>query len=139
MFRALRLDKLIYQALETTLRNLLLERWDQVPALRMISQSSEELRSRAEALCLRLDGVLTQIVEGSSLIGGGATPEQPLPSWLVAVRCEDVMEAERRCRMSDPPVVARIENDLLLFDLRTVFPWEEDELARIVREACARR
>ena len=139
MFRALRLDKLIYQALETTLRNLLLERWDQVPALRMISQSSEELRARAEALCLRLDGVLTQIVEGSSLIGGGATPEQPLPSWLVAVRCEDVMEAERRCRMSDPPVVARIENDLLLFDLRTVFPWEEDELARIVREACARR
>ncbi len=42
MFRALRLDKLIYQALETTLRNLVLERWDQVPALRMISQSSEE-------------------------------------------------------------------------------------------------
>jgi L-seryl-tRNA(Ser) seleniumtransferase len=45
MFRALRLDKVIYQALETTLRNLLLERWDQIPALRMISQSSEELRA----------------------------------------------------------------------------------------------
>ena len=42
MFRALRLDKLIYQALETTLRNLLLERWDQIPALRMISQSTQE-------------------------------------------------------------------------------------------------
>ena len=44
MFRALRLDKLIYQALETTLRNLLLERWDRIPALRMISFSMEELR-----------------------------------------------------------------------------------------------
>ena len=48
MFRALRLDKLIYQALETTLRNLVLERWDQIPALRMISQSSGELRARSE-------------------------------------------------------------------------------------------
>jgi len=138
MFRALRLDKLIYQALETTLRNLLLDRWDQIPALRMISQSGEELRSRAEKLCLRLDGVLTQVIEGSSLIGGGATPEQPLSSWLVAVRCEDVVQAEWRCRMSDPPVVARIENDLLLFDLRTVFPWEEDDLARTIRQACVR-
>jgi L-seryl-tRNA(Ser) seleniumtransferase len=138
MFRALRLDKLIYQALETTLRNLLLERWDQIPALRMISQSGEELRSRAEKLCLRLDGVLTQVIEGSSLIGGGATPEQPLSSWLVAVRCEDVVQAEGRCRMSDPPVVARIENDLLLFDLRTVFPWEEEDLARAIRQACVR-
>ena len=56
MFRALRLDKLIYQALETTLRNLVLERWDQIPALRMIAQSSEQLRARAEHFLRRLDG-----------------------------------------------------------------------------------
>jgi L-seryl-tRNA(Ser) seleniumtransferase len=54
MFRALRLDKLIYQALEATLRNLLLERWDQIPALMMISQSTQELRTRAEAFAQRL-------------------------------------------------------------------------------------
>ncbi|HEV2689564.1 MAG TPA: L-seryl-tRNA(Sec) selenium transferase [Bryobacteraceae bacterium] len=137
MFRALRLDKLIYQALETTLRNLLLERWNQIPALQMISFSSEELRARAERLAARLDGIRTSVLEGSSLIGGGATPEQPLPSWLVAVECSDVVEAERRCRLSDPPVVARIEDDRLLFDLRTVFAWEEDELARIIRQSCA--
>src|SRR5205807_5641127 len=46
MFRALRLDKLIYQALETTLRNLLLERWDQIPALRMIAQTADQLKQR---------------------------------------------------------------------------------------------
>ena len=57
MFRALRLDKLIYQALETTLRNLVLERWDQIPALRMISQSSEQLRARSENM-LRPSGWL---------------------------------------------------------------------------------
>jgi L-seryl-tRNA(Ser) seleniumtransferase len=137
MFRALRLDKLIYQALETTLRNILLERWDQVPALRMISQSPEQLRTRAEAFARRLSGIGTEILEGSSLIGGGATPEQPLPSWLVAVKCPDVVETERRCRFGDPPVVARIENDRLLFDLRTVFPSEEEELARVILQACS--
>jgi L-seryl-tRNA(Ser) seleniumtransferase len=137
MFRALRLDKLIYQALETTLRNLLLERWDQIPALRMISQSTHELRTRAEAFAQRLRAVRTEILEGSSLIGGGATPEQPLASWLVAVQCADVVEAERQCRLSDPPVIARIVDDRLLFDLRTVFPSEEEELARVILQACS--
>jgi len=137
MFRALRLDKLIYQALETTLRNLLLERWDRVPTLAMIRLSSEELRARAQKLAAALDGVRTEIVEGSSLIGGGAMPEQPLPGWLVAVDCADVVAVEHRLRLSDPPVVARIEDGRLLFDLRTVFSWEEEELARIVRESCA--
>ena len=137
MFRALRLDKLIYQALETTLRNLLLERWDQIPALRMISQSSQELRIRAEAFVPRLSGIRSEIVEGSSLIGGGATPEQPLASWLIAVQCVDVVEAERRCRLSDPPVIARIEDNRLLLDLRTVFASEEDELARAILQACS--
>jgi L-seryl-tRNA(Ser) seleniumtransferase len=136
MFRALRLDKLIYQALETTLRNLLLERWDQIPALRMIAQSSEQLRTRAEAFAQRLASVRTEILEGSSLIGGGATPEQPLESWLVAIHCADVVRTERRCRLSDPPVIARIENDRLLLDLRTVFPSEEDALAGVILEAC---
>ena len=137
MFRTLRLDKLIYQALETTLRNLLLERWDQIPALRMISRSAQELRTRAESFAQRLPALRTEILEGKSLIGGGATPEQPLASWLVAVQCADVVEAERRCRLSDPPVIARIEDDKLLLDLRTVFPSEEEDLARVVLQACS--
>jgi L-seryl-tRNA(Ser) seleniumtransferase len=136
MFRALRLDKLIYQALETTLRNLLLERWDQIPALRMISFSTEELRTRVQNFAVSLDGVPSQILEGSSLIGGGSTPEQPLRTWLMVVECADVVDAERRLRLNDPPVIARIENGRLLFDLRTVFPAEEAELARAILQSC---
>ena len=137
MFRALRLDKLIYQALETTLRNLLLERWDQIPALAMISTSAEDLRARAQRVAAMLDGVRSEVVEGNSLIGGGSTPEQPLPGWLIALHSADAVESERRCRMADPAVVARIEDGKLLFDLRTVFPWEEADLVRVVRKACA--
>jgi L-seryl-tRNA(Ser) seleniumtransferase len=128
---------LIYQALETTLRNLVLERWDQIPALRMISQSSEELQTRSKKVCGRLDGLRASVREGSSVIGGGSTPGQPLQSWLVAIDCADVVEAERCCRLSDPPVVARIEEDRLLVDLRTISANEEDDLARVIRAACA--
>src|SRR5579862_5406738 len=137
MFRALRLDKLIYQALETTLRLLVLERYEQIPALRMISQSGAQLRVRAERMLGRLDGLRASLMEGSSMIGGGATPEQPLASWLVAIHCGNVNEAERRCREGDPPVVARIEDERLLLDLRTVFETEEEDLARVVRAATA--
>ncbi len=137
MFRVLRLDKLIYQALETTLRNLVLERWDQIPALRMISQSSDELLARTEAFALHLNGLGIEILAGHSLIGGGATPEQPLAGWQLAIECANVVEAERRFRLSDPAVVARIENGKLFVDLRTVFPSEEANLARVIREACS--
>jgi L-seryl-tRNA(Ser) seleniumtransferase len=138
MFRALRLDKLIYQALEITLRNLLLERWDQIPALRMISYSSDELRERAERFVARLKDARVEIVEGSSLIGGGSTPEQPLKSWLIAVECGDAADAERRLRLGNPPVVARIGEGRLLFDLRTVFSEEESALAETILAANGR-
>ena len=71
------------------------------------------------------------MIEGSSVIGGGSTPQQPLRSWLIAIDCADVVEAERCCRLGDPPVVARIEDGRLLLDLRTVFEQEEDDLARV--------
>ncbi|HLG97507.1 MAG TPA: L-seryl-tRNA(Sec) selenium transferase [Bryobacteraceae bacterium] len=136
MFRALRLDKLIYQVLETTLRNLVLERWMEIPALAMIMTPPDRLRARAERFAARLDGLLARLVDGQSLVGGGATPEQPLPACLIAIECDDVVQAERRCRAAEPPVVIRIEDDRLLLDLRTVFPGEEDDLARVIRHAC---
>jgi L-seryl-tRNA(Ser) seleniumtransferase len=129
MFRALRLDKMIYQALESTLRNLLLERWDRIPALAMLRQTADEVRERAAALLGRLN-LKAELTPGASVIGGGATPEQSIPTWLIAIESADVVELEQRLRRNDPPVVARIENDRLIFDLRTVFPDEEGELVQ---------
>jgi L-seryl-tRNA(Ser) seleniumtransferase len=136
LFRALRLDKIIYQALSDTLRHLLLERWDCVPALAMIRQSADGIRARAEAMAAHLPGA--DVVEGSSVIGGGATPEQSIPTWVIAIACKDVVEAERRLRAGDPPVVARIEDGRLVLDLRTVFEEEESELRRAL-DTCLRQ
>jgi L-seryl-tRNA(Ser) seleniumtransferase len=127
MFRALRLDKMIYQALEATLRNLLLERWDMVPALAMIRQTADEVRARAQALLQRV-AFEAELIPGASVIGGGATPQQSIPTWLIAIACPDVAAAERRLRTGNPPVIALIEDDRLILDLRTVFRDEEEEL-----------
>ena len=135
MFRALRLDKTIYQILEVTLRNLLLEKWDQVPALRMIRLGAGEIRARADALARSLTGLAATVIEGSSVIGGGSTPERSLPTYLIAIECDDVVALERRLRGGDPPVVARIEDQRLLLDLRTVLPEEEPLLLQALFSA----
>jgi L-seryl-tRNA(Ser) seleniumtransferase len=128
MFRALRLDKIIYQALETTLRALLLEDWDAIPALGMIRQTADQVRARAEALLARYS-IRAELVPGKSVIGGGATPEQSIPTWLIGICCDDLTAAEKRLRENTPPVIARIEHDRLVLDLRTVFAEEEAQLA----------
>lgn len=129
MFRALRLDKLILQSMETTLRHLLLEQWDQLPALRMIRTSAEEIRGRAGFLAAGIPGAT--VIPGESVIGGGSTPERTLPTYLIAIANPKL---EPRLRRSDPPIVARVDQGLLLIDLRTVAPEEEEHIARALRE-----
>jgi len=130
MFRALRLDKLIYQALENTLRALLFEQWERIPALAMIRMSAEQIRERAERLVAALPSLRARVEPGQSVIGGGSTPAQSIPTWLIVIEPEDVIAAEKRLRSGDPPVIARIEDDRILVDLRTVFAEEEEQLRR---------
>lgn len=125
LFRALRQDKLFYAAIETTLRHILLGEYDCVPSLRMIRMTPDEIRVRAEALAKRISRKI-RLVEGESVIGGGATPEQTMPTWLIVIEDRDAVAEERRLRANDPPIIARIEQDRVVLDLRTVFPEEED-------------
>ena len=135
MFRAFRLDKLVLAALETTLRHTLLEQWDQIPALRMISLTAESIRLRAAALLHTLQGIDGEIVAGKSVIGGGSTPAQSIPTYLLAIRTPGLARVETGLRRNSPPVVARIEADRLLIDLRTVDPAEEPALAAALQAA----
>jgi len=137
LFRALRLDKLIYQALAGTLRHLLMERWEAIPALAMIRQTADELRARTERLAANVPGLPAEIVPGYSVIGGGATPEQTIPTWLIAISWADLTRLELCLRSANPPVVARIEDNRLVLDLRTVLPEEEEELTTVLRTVTA--
>jgi L-seryl-tRNA(Ser) seleniumtransferase len=131
MYRALRLDKLAVASLETTLRNLLLERWDRLPSARMIRQPATEIRLRAERLIAAIGGrFAAELIPGESVIGGGSTPEQRLPTWLIAI--DDGLAMERKLRAATPPVIARMEKERLLLDLRTVGPEEEPDLVKVL-------
>ena len=132
MFRALRCDKLVYAAMESALRHTLFCQWEQIPALRMISLTTERLRERAEAFAEALGDA--DVHSGKSVIGGGSTPDQALPTWLVTLGGH-VVEIERELRNGDPAVVARIEDGRLVLDLRTVFEEEEPQLLEAVRRA----
>jgi L-seryl-tRNA(Ser) seleniumtransferase len=128
MFRALRLDKMMCQALESTLRAFVLEDWDRLPALRMIRMSAEEIGERAERL---VPGA--EIVPGESVIGGGSTPDRSIPTFLISLP-----EMERELRANDPPVISRVAGGRTLIDLRTVFPQEEPEL-KLALDTCLQK
>jgi L-seryl-tRNA(Ser) seleniumtransferase len=129
LFRALRQDKLLTQAMEPALRHILLGELDAIPALRMIRMSAEDIKKRADRLAGRIPGAFVE--QGESLVGGGSTPDLKLPTWLVVVNT-----CERRLRANNPPIVARVEHDRVLLDLRTVFPEEEDAVVQALSESC---
>ena len=131
MFRALRVDKLITAALESTLRDVLLENWRNIPSMQMLTLSAGEIQGRAESFAGRIAGL--EVIEGRSLVGGGSTPNQSLPTSLV--RVPGVHDS--RLRRHSPPVIARIEDGCTLIDLRTVFPDEEEIVVGALEKAIA--
>ena len=136
LFRALRVDKLTYAALEATLLAYVKRDHDAIPALRMMRLSKEEIGNRAEALRARFDPSQWRVamVEGESIIGGGAAPSAVLPTRLLALSCKGLSAEElaARLRTSDPPVIARVEDGRVLLDLRTVFPEQDGAIADVV-------
>ena len=137
LMRAFRVDKMTYAALEATLQEYLAGRAAAtVPVARMIATTADQIGARADAMASRLRGagLTVEIVDGVSTIGGGSAPGSALPTRLLALgRTGDTPDAlEARLRRLDPPVIARIEHDRLVLDLRTVLLEEDDELARLL-------
>jgi L-seryl-tRNA(Ser) seleniumtransferase len=134
MYRALRLDKLAVQALSDSLRALVVGDYLSLPGLRMLMLPLSKIEARARAMAARVSGAT--VIEGESVLGGGSTPDQSIPTWLIAIS-GSARRLEKQLRASNPAVVARIEKDQLLIDLRTVLP-EDDETLAAMLEAYAR-
>ncbi len=135
LFRALRVDKLTIAALETTVSLYLQGKTQAIPALGMMQLSSEAIRRRAACLAERLSAhaqFSVRVQDGESVIGGGSTPAQSLPTALLALTHtrHSAQELENLLRQNAPPVIARVEQDTLLIDLRTVFEDQDKELLR---------
>ena len=134
--RALRVDKLTYAALESTLEEHAVGQGHEgIPVQRMLMMPLEEIERRAAALARALDasGWRTRVVDGVSTIGGGSAPGAELPTRLVELSAGGLTAdpIERHLRAQDPPVIARIVNDRVVLDLRTVLPGEDAILASL--------
>jgi L-seryl-tRNA(Ser) seleniumtransferase len=140
LFRALRVDKLTIVALEATLGAYLRAAWDEIPAMSMIRMTARELKRRSENFIrelrpeLPLDEVEIEIADGVSLAGGGSTPEQSLPSKVIRIASVRYSATKLEQRLRRAPggisVIARVEDERLILDLRTVFREQEPLLVK---------
>ncbi len=144
LLRALRMDKLSLAALEATLRLYLDERraLREIPTLRMLTVSQEELRDRAENLALLLAGRLpghirVTVSREKARVGGGSLPLASLPSVQLCLETnrENIGLLAAKLRRADPPVIVRVHKNRLLLDLRSVMAHEDKILGDILPEA----
>ncbi len=145
LYRALRVDKLIYAALEATIESYLRgDEGETVPVLRMLGITRDEVEERSRIFVDRLKATMqsagdvdVEIISGESVVGGGAAPGVRRETALVALKhsVRSATDIEQRLRSASTPVIARIENERVLIDLRTVHESDEAELIGIVGSA----
>jgi len=129
LFRALRVDKMTYAALEGTLLAYVKRKYDEIPALQMMGIAKHEIASRAAALAAAVPAgsLHVDLLDGDSVVGGGSAPSATLPTRLLALTSRKLSadELATRLRSSNPPIIARVEQGRVLLDLRTVFPAQD--------------
>jgi L-seryl-tRNA(Ser) seleniumtransferase len=145
LFRALRVDKLAITALEVTLAAYQRGALDEVPALAMIRMSVKDIERRSRHLIrdltpsLNMSELDLEIADGQSLAGGGSTPTQWIATKVIRIKSRrySAAQVEQRLRRGPvaTPVVARIEDERLVLDLRTVFAEQEAALAEALAAA----
>ncbi len=136
MARAVRPDKMSLAGLSATLNHYLRDEAPQsVPVWMMIAATEDQLKRRAEDWTEQLG--TGEVVSGRSTVGGGSLPEETLPTGLLALDSHHPNEFADRLREADPPIVARVENDQVVIDPRTVLPSQEEPLLRGLKAALA--
>jgi L-seryl-tRNA(Ser) seleniumtransferase len=129
--RSIRPDKLCLAALAATLRHYLKdEALREIPIWKMIAASTDTIRERSLRWISRLGR--GEIVQGQSTVGGGSLPGETLPTWLVALRAKKPNAFAARLRGGHIPIIARVENDSVVFDPRTVLPEQEQDLLEVL-------
>jgi L-seryl-tRNA(Ser) seleniumtransferase len=141
LMRALRPDKLTIAALLATLetyRDGNAEK--ELPVWRMIAATPRALAARARALAENIGaaGIPAEVIEVRSTVGGGSLPEETQPSFAVAVGGAPATRIMQALRSADPPVIARVMEERVALDLRSVLPEDDAVLARAVTGALAK-
>lgn len=131
--RAVRADKTCLAGITATLTHYLKDEAErEIPIVRMMSLTPEQVKVRAEAWRETLGG--GEVVKSESTVGGGSLPEESMPTFVLALDVKSPDKFLKKLREANPPVIARTENDRVLFDPRTVLPGQEDALLAVLRK-----
>ncbi|MDO9288293.1 MAG: L-seryl-tRNA(Sec) selenium transferase, partial [Thermodesulfovibrionales bacterium] len=141
--RAVRIDKLTLAAFEAVLMEYVdLEKAvENIPTLRMLLQKPETIKERAKKIASgikrHVKNAEVEVVSDKSKAGGGSLPEMEFPTYAVSIKPENISvnELEERLRKGTPPIVARIKDNALVLDARTIRNEEIDELVKCVKTA----
>ena len=141
LFRALRCDKLCFAALHGTIDLHLNQRAAEIPAIKMLQATEDELSNRAVAIKDRLSDLPFQIAIGRSTgrVGGGTLPKSMMSSVAIEILPKNCSPAEfaARLRSATPPIVGYIADDRFKLDLRTILPEQDDLVANSIRSVCS--
>lgn len=130
--RAIRADKLCLAGLSATLEHYRRgEALEKIPVWQMISLPPDAIRARAETWAAAVGG---EVLPTESTVGGGSLPGDTLPSWALAPQVDHPNDAADRLRQHHPPVIARVVQDRLLLDPRTVLPEQDETLLAALKE-----
>jgi len=135
--RAIRADKMALAALTATLLHYVKEEAEKaIPVWRMISLPLETIHHKAVdwQKALQETGIACDVIEGESTIGGGSLPGETMPTYLLAIKPKSTTRFLKALREYNPPIVARAQNDQIVFDPRTIFPEEEEILLNAIRK-----
>lgn len=139
LMRALRVDKMTLAALEATLMLYLDEKEaiEKIPTLRMILEFPEKIKKRAVKILkmLKKQGIDATLKEDVSMPGGGSLPQSGVKTYVVAIKPHEAEEFAKRLRCTEPPVIARIKEDSVIFDARTVQEREIPLLVSAIKQA----
>jgi L-seryl-tRNA(Ser) seleniumtransferase len=132
--RAIRADKLCLGALTATLLHYLKDEAEhEIPIWRMISTPTKQIFSRAAAWAVALGQ--GEVITSESTVGGGSLPGETLPTYLLSLPIRKPDRLLARLRQQNPPVIARLQDDRVVLDPRSVLPEQEEALLRGLKRA----
>jgi len=130
--RAVRADKTCLAGLTATLTHYLKDEAErEIPIVRMMSMTPEQVRERAEAWREAIGQ--GEVVKSESTVGGGSLPEETMSTYVLALTVKSPDKFLKKLREANPPVIARVENDLIFFDPRTIHEEQDEKLISILR------
>lgn len=134
--RAVRADKLALASLSATLLHYIKDEAErEIPIWRMISAKPHEVESRSQSWAATLNS--GKIIAGESTVGGGSLPSESMPTFLLSLDIPTPDDFVSRLRKNNPPIIARIQDQRVVFDPRTVLPEQDEILLTAIRNAMA--